>query len=94
MAFNTLVIGGNVIEDCDVALIVEDMEVFRLRDSHKDDKLIVDFDLHDKEGNRIAKISSSSVVFVADGYEYNNSMTPSKKLRHSSNIQRRYFTSK
>lgn len=78
MPHNVVVLGNNEIVDCDTALFVEGEEVFRLRDSTREDKLIVDFDLRDSDGNRIAKIASSSVVYVAPGYSYKNTMTSHK----------------
>lgn len=69
MASETLLIGNNEIVDCDAALEIEGAEVFRLRDREHDGQLVVDFDLRDAAGNRIAKISKNHVVHVSEGFE-------------------------
>ena len=68
----TVILGSNRIEDCDAALIVEGVEVFRLRERTKDGHLVVDFDLHDASGNRIAKVAKNYVAYAAPGYKFQN----------------------
>ena len=62
-------LGNNLIRNCEAVLIVERVEVFRLRERSGDAQLVVDFDVRDKDGNKIAKIAKNNVVFVAEGYE-------------------------
>jgi hypothetical protein len=68
----TLVLGDNEISNCDAAIVVEGVEVFRLRDRDRDGKLIVDFDLREPDGKRIAKIAKNYVAHAAEGYEHQN----------------------
>jgi hypothetical protein len=63
-----VVLGNNLINDCDAALVVNGVEVFRLETS-SDGKLVCDFEVRDKEGNLLAKIAKSRVVYAAEGYE-------------------------
>jgi hypothetical protein len=65
----TIMLGDNEIADCDAALVVEDLEVFRLRERQHDGQLVVDFDLRDANDNRIAKIAKNHVVFTAEHFE-------------------------
>jgi hypothetical protein len=67
-----VILGSNIIENCDAALIVNETEVFRLRSRYKDGRLVCDFDLRDKNGTRIAKISKNNVVYAAEGYKVHN----------------------
>lgn len=64
-----VILGSNIINNCDAALVVNGTEVFRLRERQSDGRLICDFDLRDKDENRIAKIAKNKVVYAADGYE-------------------------
>jgi hypothetical protein len=68
----TVILGDNVIIDCDAALILEGEEVFRLRERDGDGHLVVDFDLRAPDGSRIAKVAKNYVAYVAPGYEYRN----------------------
>ncbi len=68
----TVLLGSNRIVDCDSALVVEGAEVFRLRERGKDGHLVVDFDLRDASGTRIAKIAKNYVAHAAPGYEFSN----------------------
>ena len=70
----TIHLGSNIITDCEAALEVNKTEVFRLR-KHGGVRggrvhMVVDFDLRDEDGNRIAKIAKNRVVYCADGYAY------------------------
>ena len=67
--YANLYLGTNLIKNCDAALIVNGVEVFRLRERTGDGRFVVDFDLRDSEGNRIAKIAKNNVVFAAEGFE-------------------------
>jgi hypothetical protein len=62
-------LGSNIIDNCDAALVVNGTEVFWLRNRESDGRLISDFDVRDKSGNRIAKVSKNNVVYNAEGYE-------------------------
>jgi len=62
-------IGSNIINDCDAALVVNGVEVFRFRERNSDDRLVCDFDIRDKNGKRIAKIAKDRVVHVANGFK-------------------------
>jgi hypothetical protein len=64
-----VILGNNVIENCDAALVVKGTEVFRLRNRESDDRLVCDFDVRDKNGIRIVKVAKNNVVYAAPGYE-------------------------
>ena len=68
----TLVLGNNRIVNCDAVLVVEDEEVFRLRERDKDGNLVVDFDLRALDGTRIAKVAKNYVAYAAPGYAVRN----------------------
>src|SRR5260370_41082611 len=63
----TIVLGNTEITNCDAALVIEGEEVFRIREE-ENGALMIDCDIRDQDGNRIAKIAQSSVVFTADGF--------------------------
>ena len=65
----TILLGNNRITDCNGALVVENEEVFRLRERTHDGQLVVDFDLRDESDERIAKIAKNHVVHTAKGFE-------------------------
>lgn len=62
-------LGSNIINDCDAALVVNGTEVFRLRERASDGRLICDFELHNQNGERIAKVAKNRVVYAAKGYQ-------------------------
>ncbi len=63
-------LGSNLVQDCQAVLVIEGKEVFCLRDRLGDGRLVVDFDLDDSSGNRIAKIAGNNVVYAADEFEF------------------------
>ncbi len=65
----TLLLGNNRIVDCDAALVVEGVEVFRLRERAHDGQLVVDFDLRDQTDERLATIAKNHVVHVSPSLE-------------------------
>ena len=67
-----VLLGSNVIEDCDAALVVNGAEVFRLRERMGDGRLVCDFDVRDKSGNRLARVAKNNVVYAAQGYKVQN----------------------
>jgi hypothetical protein len=72
MHVETLLLGSNRITNCDAALEIEGEEVFRLRERRDDGQLVVDFDLRDASGNRIATIVKSHVVQAAEPFDAEN----------------------
>jgi hypothetical protein len=64
----TMILGTNEIAYCDAALVIEDEEVFRVREE-ENGELLIDCDLRNHLGERIAKIVRNTPVFVDDGYE-------------------------
>ena len=62
----TIILGNTEITNCDAALVIEGEEVFRIREE-ANGALMIDCDIRDQDGNRIAKIARNSVVFAADG---------------------------
>ena len=66
----TILLGSNVIHNCQSVLIVNDKEVFRLREGQSNHQLLCDFDVHREDGQRIAKIAKNQVVYAAPGYTY------------------------
>ncbi len=79
-------IGSNIIQDCQAVLIVNDVEVFRLRDRESDGRLICDFDVRDEQGNRLAKIAMNNVVFAAPNYEIRHLPRESSLVDQDGNI--------
>ncbi len=73
-----LILGNNEIIDCDAALVVNGVEVFRLRKRSGDERLVCDFDIRDKEGNRLAKVAKNNVVYAAEGHKVENIPRQSK----------------
>lgn len=67
-AFGVLILGTNVFQDCDSAIIIDGEEVFRLRERQNDGQFIVDFDVRGLNDERIAKIAKNHVVYAAPGY--------------------------
>ncbi len=67
-----VLLGSNVINNCEAALVVNNEEVFRLRERLGDGRLVCDFDVRDAQGNRLAKIAKNNVVHAAEGYEVKN----------------------
>jgi len=61
-------LGTNEIRDCQAALVVNGVEVFRLRQRGDDGRLSVDFDVRDASGKRLAKVAKNNVVHAAQGY--------------------------
>ena len=74
----TVNLGSNIIEDCNAALIVEDLVVFRFRERDGDGQLVVDFDIRNEKGERLAVIAKNNVVFAAPGFRILN--LPSESL--------------
>src|SRR2546427_1816690 len=63
----TIILGNNEITNCDAALVIEGEEVFRIREE-ENGALMIDCDIRDQDGTRIAQIAQNSVVFAADGF--------------------------
>lgn len=62
-------LGSNVIQNCEAALVVNGVEVFRLRDRAGDGQLVCDFDVRGADGERIAKIAKNNAVYAAPGWK-------------------------
>jgi hypothetical protein len=62
-----MILGTNEIGYCDAALWIEDEEVFRVREDEHG-QLLVDCDIRNDQGERIAKIVKNTPVYVAEGY--------------------------
>ncbi len=67
-----VLLGSNTINDCDAALVVNNEEVFRLRERLGDGRLVCDFDVRNENGDRLAKVAKNNIVHAADGYEVKN----------------------
>ena len=65
----TVIIGGNTITNCQAVLMIEDVEVFRLRDRTGDGRLVVDFEIRDEDDNLIVKVAKNNVVHKNDDIE-------------------------
>ena len=73
----TVYLGSVVFTNCDALLIIEGVEVFRLRerDDHEswrgvnEWEYLVEFDVRDQNDNRIAKVTNNNVVHASPGYE-------------------------
>ncbi|MDP9144519.1 MAG: hypothetical protein M3N43_07460, partial [Actinomycetota bacterium] len=78
-----MILGGNEIAHVDAALVLENEEVCRVREDDAG-RLIIDCDLKDKQGQRIAKIAKNTPVFVADGYRV--SLIPGEPAEETSTV--------
>ena len=67
-----VLLGSNIIHDCDVALVVNSQEVFRLRERDGDGRLVCDFDIRNQDGNHLVKVAKNNVVHAAEGYKIKN----------------------
>ena len=63
-----LQLGTNQISNCGAALIIDGVDVFRLRSSETDSQILVDFDIYGQDGARLARVAKNQVVFAAPGY--------------------------
>ena len=70
-------LGSNIITYCDAALYVEGIQVFRFYSCTNEGRLIVDFDIRDGEGNKLAVISKSEIIYSVEGFVF-------KELPHES----------
>lgn len=66
-----LILGSNTIDDCDCALILGGVEVFRVRPG--EGQWLCDFDVRAPDGSRLAKIAKNQAVHVAAGYTFQSS---------------------
>jgi hypothetical protein len=62
----TLTLGNNDISNCDAALVIEGEEIFRVRDDQG--ILLVDCDVLNDKGERMAKIVRNTPIVVSDGF--------------------------
>ena len=63
-----LLLGTNQISNCGAALIIDGVDVFRLRSSETDSQLLVDFDIHGQDGTRLIRVAKNQIVYAAPGY--------------------------
>lgn len=63
-------LGGVKVTNCASVLVVQGIEVFRLRDRDSENNIRIDLDLRGPQGKRIAKIADNRVVNVAPGYAF------------------------
>lgn len=49
----TILLGTNVIKDCQAVLIIDGVEVFRLRDRAGDGQLVVDFEIRNQKNEKL-----------------------------------------
>ena len=62
----TVTLGNNDITNCAAALVIEGVEVFRLRED--EGELLVECDMFTPTGERVAKIVRNTPEYVAPGY--------------------------
>ena len=62
----TLTLGNNDISNCDAALVIEGVEVFRLRED--EGILLIDCDVLNPKDERVAKIVRNTPIVVAEGF--------------------------
>jgi hypothetical protein len=67
-SYGTLILGNNDVSDAEYALSVGGVEVFRLHSREDDRQFVVDFDLRDASGIRLATIAKNNAVHLADGF--------------------------
>ncbi len=65
----TILLGNNTITNCEAALVVNGVEVLRIRERSGDGQLVVDFDVRAEDGTRLAKVAKNNVVHAAPGYK-------------------------
>lgn len=65
-------LGNNQIVDCQNVLVIDGVEVFRLRDRDETLNLVVDFDVLGPNNERIAKVAKNYVAYAAAGYGFQN----------------------
>ena len=64
----TIILGNNEITNCAAALVIEGDEVFRLREDEQGE-LLIDCDIRNQQGERLAKIARNHVAYAAPGFE-------------------------
>ena len=63
-----MILGTNQMSNCGAALIIDGIDVFRLRSGETNDQFLVDFDIHGQDGSRLVRIAKNQVVHTAPGY--------------------------
>ena len=63
-------LGGAKVTNCASVLVVQGIEVFRLRDRDSQNRIRIDLDLRGPQGRRIARVSDNRVAFIAPGYAF------------------------
>lgn len=63
-----LLLGTNQISNCGAALVIDGVDVFRLRSSETDNQILVDFDIYGQDRTRLARVAKNQVVYAAEGY--------------------------
>ncbi len=81
-----VLLGNNAIDNCDAAVVVNGIEVFRLRERAADERLVCDFDVRDKAGRLLAQVAKNSVVMAAQGYKVENSARESSVIGPSGRV--------
>ena len=65
-------LGGMKVTGCASVLVIQGVEVFRLRDRDKDNAIRIDLDVRGAQGRRIAGVNDNRVTFLAPGYAFEN----------------------
>lgn len=63
-------LGGTKVTSAASVLVVQGIEVFRLRDRDKDNAIRINLDLRGPGGKRIARVDDNKPVFLAPGYGF------------------------
>ena len=63
-------LGGTKVTDCASVLVIQGVEVFRLRDRDRDNRIRVDLDVRGAGNERIATIENGRPLTVAPGYRF------------------------
>lgn len=63
----TVILGGNTMINCSAVLVINGIEVFRLRERTGDGQLTVDFEIRDENENLKAKVTKNNIIFPNDG---------------------------
>lgn len=81
----TVILGGTKFIDCSAVLVINGIEVFRLRERTGDGQLTVDFEIRDEADKLLAKVAKNNIVFPTDGkYAIDHGKTHSTLIDQSS----------
>ena len=60
----TVDLGTNIITNCDAVLIVDGVEIFRLRERSSDGQLVADFEIRNNQNEILVRVSENNVIYA------------------------------